>query len=181
MQKGNYDTFHASLLLITEIKKIYPKFSLRINYTFNEDNFKELEDFFTVFGMYSIDTLQLRPITNLGDTAYQNFKMDKIIPIYEEVIKKIKNKCKLKGVTLIAAPFAKNLISRSNSESLIYQYTYCYISPTAFWHEDYDWKNETYNQFARRKKISKEPLGNVFSSNRKIKELQTENLNYNIS
>lgn len=142
MQKGDYDTFHQSLKLISEIKKQYKSVSLRINYTFNEDNFQELSDFFKVFGKYDINTLQLRPINNLGNTAYQNFKMDGILPVYEKIIDGIKENCKLKNITLIAAPSVNSLVYRSNTESLIYQYTYCYISPTAFWHEDYEEKGD---------------------------------------
>ncbi len=181
MQKGDYEIFHQSLQMITEIKKEYKNLSLRINYTFNEDNFNELSDFFITFGKYNINALQLRPISDLGNTAYQNFKMDKIIPVYDKIISGIKTNCKSKNITLIAAPFAKNLVSRKNDESLIYQYTYCYISPTDFWYQDFDWKNETYNDYASRKEIPQELLRNVFTSSKKIKKLQTENLNYKIS
>ncbi len=181
MQKGDYNKFLNSLQVITEIKEQYPNLSLRINYTFNEDNFNELADFFTVFGKYKIDTLQLRPISNLGNTSYRNFGMEKILPVYDETLLGIRNYCKMKSITLIAATSAKNLVSRKNIESIIYNYTYCYISPTDFWHKDFDWKNETYDEYASRKKISQELLQNIFTSSKRIKSLQTENLNYDIN
>lgn len=181
MQKGDYHKFLNSLQIISNIKEQYPDLSLRINYTFNEDNFNELKDFFTVFGTYKINTLQLRPIQKLGNTSYQNFDMKEIIPVYEDTIKEIKEVCKKKNITLIAASSAKNLISTKNPQSIIYNYTYCYISPTDFWHKDFDWKNETYNEYATRKKISLKLLQNVFASSKKIKSLQTDNLNYNIN
>jgi len=90
MQKGSYDKFLNSLKIITEVKKEFKDFSLRINYTFNEDNFSDLSDFMTVFGSFNIDTLQLRPINKLGNTTYQNFKMDKIIPLYDDFLKQFK-------------------------------------------------------------------------------------------
>ncbi len=181
MEKGNYDTFHQSLQIISDIKKKYKTVSLRINYTFNEDNFKELSEFFTVFGQYSIDVLQLRPINNLGNTSYQNFSMQKVIPMYNSVLQDIKKECEKRKIILIAAENATNLVGRKNRESLIYPYTYCYISPTDFWHEDFDWKRETYNEYALRKKIPQEMFQNVFSSAKKLEKLQTENLNYKIS
>jgi len=181
MQKGDYHLFHRALQLISELKKNNKKLSLRINYTFNEDNFKELADFFKVFGKYQIDTIQLRPISNLGNTDYQNFKLDDILSIYDQVIGEIAYICNSKNITLIAAMRSENLVSRKNPESLIYNYTYCYISPIDFWHEDFDWKNETYDEYVSRKKISDELLKNVFISSDKIKSLQTENLNYHIN
>jgi len=181
MQKGRYETFLKSLQIITEIKKEYKDFSLRINYTFNEDNFKELAEFMTVFGGFDIDTLQIRPINNLGNTAYQNFKMEAIIPIYDGFLNQIKKECEFKNITLIAPSSSKKLLHKKNVESLIYRYTYCYISPTAFWHEDLNWKEETFNTYAERKKLSLELLRNVFASSKKIKALQTENLNYDIN
>jgi len=181
MQKGNYKNFLKSLQTITEIKKEFKDFSLRINYTFNEDNFKELSDFITVFGKYNIDILQLRPINKLGNTSYQNFKMDAIIPVYDKFLTKLKSDCKHKNITLIAPVSSDNLVHRKNIESLIYHYTYCYISPTAFWHEDLNWKHETFNQYAKRKNLSGILLKNVFLSAKKISQLKTDNLNYNIS
>ena len=181
MQKGDYQKFHQVLQWITELKGKNKKLSLRINYTFNEDNFRELSDFFKVYGKYNIDTLQLRPISNLGNTTYQNFKMDKIIPVYDGIMNKIRDNCNSKKITLIATSKAENLVSRKNVESLVYNYTYCYISPTDFWHKDFDWKNETYDEYFSRKKIADELLSNIFVSADKIKSLQTENLNYHIN
>ena len=181
MQKGEYQKFHQALQWISELKEKNIKLSLRINYTFNEDNFSELSDFFKVYGKYSIDTLQLRPINNLGNTTYQNFKMDKIIPIYDDIVRTISNNCSLKNITLIAALNSKDLLFRSNKASLIYNYTFCYISPVDFWHKDFNWKNESYDDYADRKKISNELLKNIFISSKKIKSLQTENLNYSIN
>ena len=97
--------------------------------------------------------------------------MDKIIPVYDKIIDSLKTNCKSKNITLITAPLAINLVSRKNNESLIYQYTYCYISPTDFWHQDFDWKNETYNDYARRKKIPQKLVRNAFTSYKNIKEL----------
>ena len=181
MQKGDYKKFHSALQWITKLKKNNNNLSLRINYTFNEDNFKELSDFFNIYGKYKIDTLQLRPINNLGNTSYQNFKMDKIIPIYDKMVHEIQSSCNSKNTTLIATPKATSLISRKNKESLIFNYTYCYISPLDFWHKDFDWKNETYNDFATRKKIPNEFLKNVFTSSKKLNYLQKDNLNYKIN
>ena len=181
MQKGDYKKFLQVLQWITELKAADIKLSLRINYTFNEDNFNELAEFFTIFGKYSIDTLQLRPVNNLGNTTYQNFKMDRIIPVYDGIIQRIELECRSRRITLLAAESSKELINRKNTNSLLYAYSYCYISPLEFWHKDFDWKNESYDSYAKRKKLTRELIRNIFTSSIKIGETQTENLNYKIS
>ncbi|MGC4041024.1 MAG: radical SAM protein [Flavobacterium sp.] len=67
MDKGNYEKFHEIISNISEQKKQNPNLKLRINYTFNEDNFYQLKDFFKVYGNYSIDIIQLRPIDKIGE------------------------------------------------------------------------------------------------------------------
>ena len=181
MQKGDYNKFLKVLQWITELKGVHKNLSLRINYTFNEDNFNELSEFFTIFNEYSIDTFQLRPISRLGNTTYQNFKMDTIVPVYNKVLHRIKKECKSRGITLLAAENQKALVNRKNVNSLPYAYSYCYISPKEFWHEDFDWRNESYDSYAKRKKLTRELIKNVFSSSVKTKKAQTENLNYRIS
>jgi len=83
MGNGNYDLFMNALKIISKIKKSYPHLQLRINYTFNEDNFDELKSFWQVFGHLQIDTLQIRPIIKIGETAYNNFSLEKILPKYQ--------------------------------------------------------------------------------------------------
>jgi molybdenum cofactor biosynthesis enzyme MoaA len=181
MQKGDYKKFLQVLQWITELKNTYNHLSLRINYTFNEDNFNELTEFFAVFDEYSINTLQLRPITRLGFTSYQNFQMDKIIPVYNSIIQSIETECKSRKITLLAPASTEELVIRKNPNSLLYSYTYCYISPKEFWHKDFDWKNESYDSYAKRIKLTRELIRNVFTSSSKAEKTQTENLNYKIS
>lgn len=181
MGKGDYDRFHQSLQWITELKTTYPNLSLRINYTFNEDNFNELQDFFEVYGKYSIDTIQLRPIRKLGETAYHHFDLKQIYPQYLKVLTEFKAKAKQQNTSIIAPDSIERLENRKNTESLLFNYTYCYISPTAFWHDDFDWKNETYNAYCTRTGWGNKILRNVWKSRKQMQELQTENLNYDIS
>jgi MoaA/NifB/PqqE/SkfB family radical SAM enzyme len=181
MQRGDYKIFHKVLGWVTEVKGVHKSLSLRVNYTFNEDNFSELSEFFTIFGKYSIDTLQIRPITRLGFSTYQNFKMDNIIPVYDGLMQQIKMECKSRGITLLAAATSRDLIIRKNINSLPTAYSYCYISPKEFWHKDFDWRNETYDSYAKRKKLTRELLRNIFRSSGKTENKLTENLNYKIS
>lgn len=180
MGRGNFDRFLQSLTYITEIKKQYPDLQLRINYTFNEDNFEELGLFGEVFNNIDINTLQIRPISKLGNTAYNNFSMDKIIPKYKNIYDKLKTDCKEQN-TLFIAPEINQLKDTFSNSSIVYNYTYCYISPTSFWKKDFDWKNETFNQFSKRIGYGTDLLKMVFSSKEKLKQLLNDKLKYNIN
>jgi len=181
MGNGDYEKFHNSLAIISEVKKKYPKLVLRINYTFNEDNFEELNDFYKIYGKHDIDIIQIRALSKIGDTAYNNFSLAKIIPVYDTFIEKFKAESQKRGITLLAASSKEKLINRSNDESLIFNYTYFYVSPTQFWREDFDWRNESFNAYSKRKGWSKELLKNAFTSKKELMHLQKDqNLNYAI-
>lgn len=180
MGKGNFDRFLLSLSYITEIKEKYPSLQLRINYTFNEDNFDELNLFGTVFKDLKVDALQIRPIFKMGDTAYNNFSMKKILPKYDAVYEKLKTDCK-KNNTLFIAPEKNQLETKVSSSSIVYNYTYCYISPTFFWNKNFDWKNETFNQFSSRTNYGENLFKMIFSSKAKLKQLLSDKLKYNLS
>ena len=89
MRQGDYERFMKSLEYVTDIKKRFPEFKLRVNYTFNEHNFDELADFWQVFSNIDIDILQIRPITKIGDSEYDHFSLESIIPKYEAIYNKL--------------------------------------------------------------------------------------------
>lgn len=180
MGRGNFDRFIQSLTYITQIKKEFPTFQLRVNYTFNEDNFDQLTQFWEIFDGIKINTLQIRPIKNMGNTAYQNFSLKKILPKYQRVHKQLLKECEMRSTTLIA-PQLHQLKSRLSINSVIQNFTYCYISPTTFWKEGYDWKNESFNQFSKRTQWSKEILSKTFGSKAELSKLKNESLNYELT
>ena len=179
MMKGDFDKFQSALEAITAVKKEFPQLALRINYTFNEDNFEQLKDFFKVYGQHAIDVIQLRPIKSMGNTEYQNLSMDKVIPIYESVLNVFKQESKLRKVTLLATP-PERLSTPKSESSVITNYTYCYISPTFFWRDGFDWKNESFNHFAKRTNWSSELLGLSMFPKEKLSHLKSESLNYSV-
>lgn len=180
MAKGNFDRFMLSLTYITEIKKTYPDFKLRINYTFNEDNFLELKDFWKIFGEIDIDYLQIRPIDKIGETEYNNFSLDKILPIYDEVYNII-NQNAIQNNTVLIAPKPKRLEHQESMNSVIQPFTYCYVSPTSFWNNNFDWKAETYDQYAKKSQLCFQLLKLIFAKKSTIAALQNKTLNYDIN
>ena len=77
---------------------------------------------------------------------------------------------------------ASNEIPKStqiNNSSLIFDYTFCYVSPNKFWKEGFNWKEESFNDYSKRIGWSKELYANAFKSETELKSL-TNRLNYEV-
>lgn len=177
MKKASYEKFHNAFKAFQKLKAQY-NFKVRINYTFNKDNFYELEDFFKHFNGKSFDILQIRPIQKIGNTEYSDFDLETIRADYPKLINHIKARCKENNITLLAPDAIPNKNDVNNS-SLIFDYTFCYISPQKFWKEGFNWKTESFNQYSKKIGWSKQLLFNVFKSEKQLKSLANR-LNYDV-
>ena len=186
MDKGIYEKFHEILKFISDEKKVNPKLRLRINYTFNQDNFHELKDFFKVYDEYDIDIIQLRPIDKIGETTYNEFSLKKIESDYFEVSNFLKNETQKRKITLLyPQSIYRNetqslKVKTQNDSSYLIPYTYCYVSPKYFWKDDFDWKNETFSSWKKRNNWNFTLLKNVFKSRKKLDETNRNMLNYSV-
>jgi len=178
MEKAVFEKFHSALATLTEIKKKYPSFQIRLNYTVNKDNLDELQFFFDVFGNYLFDILQIRPIQQIGNTDYHDFSWKEIYEHYDFVIEKIKSECKEKGITCIA-PAKNDLIADENENSTVVESTYCYVSPKYVWKDDFNLKEDDYESYAKRTHLGRKLLANVFRSKKSF-EKSKKKLNYEI-
>jgi len=179
MTNGNYETFCQVLKYLSDAKKDFPQFQIRINYTMNEDNFLELKDFFDVFGDICIDVLQLRPIQKIGNSEYDKFSLENQKKLYDEVIQTIKEKCREKHITCIAPEKSDISDASENTNSVIVESTYCYISPAACWKDDFDYHTDTYKSYANKTKLARKLFNNVFFWKKNL-TLSEGKLNYNI-
>lgn len=186
MDKGVYEKFHAVLKYITEQKKIHPKLRLRINYTFNQDNFHELKDFFAIYDQYAIDIIQLRPIDKIGETTYNEFSLKAIEESYFEVSDFLKNEAQKRKITLLyPQSIYRNeneslKVKTGNDSSYLIPYTFCYVSPKYFWKDDFDWKTETFANWQQRNNWNASLLKNVFVSKKKLDITNRNMLNYSV-
>ncbi|WP_243398868.1 radical SAM protein [Hanstruepera neustonica] len=177
MKKASYEKFHNAFKAFQKLKAQY-NFRVRINYTFNKDNFYELKDFFKHFNGESFDILQIRPIQKIGNTEYNDFDLDSLREDYPDLINCIRENCKKNNITLLAPdhiPDKKAL----NDSSLIFDYTFCYVSPQKFWKEGFNWKQETFNDFSKKIGWSNTLFSNIFKSKDTLKTLSNR-LNYEI-
>lgn len=177
MGKADYEKFHAAFNAFKKLKETYD-FKVRINYTFNKDNFHELEDFFNHFDGGSFDILQIRPIQKIGNTAYNNFDISSLKDDYSRIIKVISNNCKTNNITLLA-PSSISKLANNNEASFIFDYTFCYVSPTSFWKEGFNWKEESFNEYSKKIGWSKILFSNIFKSKKQLSTTSNK-LNYEV-
>jgi len=177
MKKASYEKFHEVFQTFAKLKSTY-NFTVRINYTFNKDNFYELKEFFNHFDGKSFDILQIRPIQKIGNTEYNDFDLESIRPDYPSLIQHIKLQCQQHNITLLA-PKKLPDSNKTNDSSLIFDYTFCYISPKSFWKTEFDWKNESFNILSKKTSWSRQLFANIFKSKGELKSLSNR-LNYEI-
>lgn len=170
---------------IKRIKTIHPDFVLRINYTFNNLNIKELSNITQLFEGVKIDVLQIRPIQNMGDTEYSDFNLKDILLNFETLITPIELLCKERNIIYIG-PNKENLL-RVDKEQDVYSdtienLTYCYISSDYCYQEDYDIDKDTFSSYHKRKRSLQNILKLLLSRKDKaIKSVETsKKMNYKI-
>ena len=178
MAGASYAAFHSSMQILTNLKKEFPNFRLRINYTVNKDNLQELPFFFETFGSYRFDILQIRPIQKLGNTAYNDFAWDAIYTQYDSIIEKLKTECFQNHITFIA-PSKHDLIKTGNADEALTDSTYIYISPKICWKEDFDLQTDTYDLYAKRNHLERKLLTKIFQRKRSVQNAK-KHLNYEI-
>ncbi len=181
MVNGNYEKFRSLINAIIEIKRLYPHFKLRINYTMNADNVEELASMFECFPDLPVDVLQLRPIQKIGDSEYNNFSTDKLTECYDTVISPLQKECEKRGITCIA-PSKENLAALDSSETddMISEFTYWYISPSSCWKADYDFHTDTFESYSRKHGVWRQIIKAALLPTRKHKVNVTRKMNYSV-
>ena len=177
MKKASYEKFHHAFNAFKKLKDQY-NFNVRINYTFNKDNFYELNEFFQHFDGKSFDILQIRPIQKIGNTEYNDFHLETLRTNYPSLIANIRSKCKVNNITLLASDEIPKK-EQQNDSSLIFDYTFCYVSPQKFWKEGFDWQTKSFNEFSKEIGWGNTLFSNVFKSKSELRSLSNR-LNYEI-
>lgn len=177
MKKASYEKFHNAFNAFAKLKTMY-NFKVRINYTFNKDNFYELAEFFNHFNAKSFDILQIRPIQKIGNTEYNDYDISTLKEDYPNIISAIRQTCKQNNIVLMA-PNTLLGLENENESSFIFDYTFCYVSPNKFWREGFNWREETFNEYSKKTGWDKQLFLNIFKSKRQLKSLSNR-LNYEI-
>ena len=185
---SNYAAFVELLQSIKSLKKEFPSFSVRINYTMNADNVAELADFDTLFGDIPINILQLRPIRQIGDSEYQNFDLSYVSECMDTVVRPLAERCHKLGITVLYSKqeniqrFEKKTRA-TYRERLIPLFTYYNVTPSSYSENTFDFEKEDYNAYARRCHIGRKMFRGIFATEKKCADMGNSlsmSLNYDI-
>ena len=174
MVNASYDKMLHLLKCLEEAKGKFgaTKPELRINYTLNPDNLDELGRFFEIYGGYRIKTLQIRPVMNLGPTAYTKNDLSGHLPQYRETIKTLAEKCRKRKINFLAPKVDPSYGSESR-HSVILEAVLRNISPQNVWRPDFNWKEESYEDFCKRIRWRRYLIKCIFSRITEIKTRDT--------
>lgn len=180
MVNASFDRFLEVLEQLDAAKKRHgsSKPSLRMNYTVNEENLDELADFFKVYGRFDIRTLQIRPMVDVGNTAYPHKDFAPLIPKYRDIVAALSEESKRRGIIFMAT--VKDPTYRSkNQSSFVLDSVLRTINPQRVWRPDFDWRNESYRDYCRRTGWRTALLKAVFGSPEKLRRLD-QHLTYDV-
>lgn len=167
MTNASYERFHEVLsqfAALTQKQHSRTAPRLRFNYTVNPDNLDELGDFFSVYGRYPVKTLQVRPIMDIGQSEYRNFGLSLCAETYNRTIELLAKESEERGVTFLANRYDPIYAAESeNYGSVILDAVHRYISPQRVWRQDFNWREETYDEFCRRIQWSQRLRHAIFS------------------
>ena len=95
MVGASFERFIALLDTIDQVRSECEgnSFRLRLNYTVSAENVEELGDFFRVLGRYHIDTIQLRPIIDLGYETYSGRGLEAVKRDYQSALGRMQVEC----------------------------------------------------------------------------------------
>ena len=187
MPGADFDTFGKLTIEIARVKRLFPEFKLRVNYTVNSLNVHDLKDdrFWNLWHQDGMpDIVQLRPVQKIGESDWQDFDPQPLIDNFDESIGAIVAECARRGITCIAPTRDQiEAVAGDTDETaaLIEELTYVYVSPESCYKEDFNPKQETYAAYHRRHHTVRRLLRTAFRP--KLSGLHknvSKKLNYNI-
>ena len=126
---------------------------IRLNYTANPSNFRELKDLVARFKSYDITTLQVRPVVDIPDAPYEWEDFSPYRKEYDEILRSVFRDCHKNGIRLLATfsdPTLKKRKRKHNPRASILDMVLRPIKPGVVWKKNFDWQNETYREYCRR-------------------------------
>lgn len=160
MVNASFDKLKGILQILTEAKQNYPNFKLRLNYTINNININELKGFFDEFGFCNFDILQLRALRDIGGEIKSVETDQAFNSELNDTMSSLKKECKRRNILLLEP---EKFEKAGTKEKEIKNFAYGYISPRTFIHNDFNWRNETFNQFSKRTGYSFQLLKSLFN------------------
>ncbi len=165
MRKASFDRFLEVLDQLEAVKnrRGATRPQLRLNYTVNAENIEELADFFAVYGKYTLRTLQVRPIVDLGNTECTDKDMTPHVARYNEILRGIERACSEKGIRLLAN-YEDVTYEKKTTRAALAPEVVVYLSPQDLSKVGFDWRRESYRDYCKRTQWSRTLIKKVFTS-----------------
>jgi len=169
MVGASFPRLHDSLAMIVTARRngVCPDLKFRLNFTVCRRNLRELPRLLDVFGPYEPDVLQVRPI--FGRDYPEGLLTDDDVDLYLDYAKELINACRRRGITLMISRDDPRF-ERKNYHTLIMPAVYLYVDPHQVWREDFDWRNETYDEYCRRTGVLRQLLRGAFTDRNTLLE-----------
>ncbi len=198
MQGASFERFQALLQALRTVGQRHPQFHVRVNYTMNADNKDEVALLPQLFEGVPVSVVQLRPIQRIGDTAYQDFSVAPLIEDYDRLFPPLVQALRQQGIQCLY-PTKENLLALSpipqpnqqgkepgksreaNMELALQDFSYCNLTPTLQWQEDFDATRDTFESYCRRHHRGRQMLAQALGFKAKTSQtFLTKQLNYTI-
>lgn len=186
MPGADFSNLQKLTVMLSDAKKMYPEFKIRVNFTVNSMNINDLhpERFWSLWSEgVKPDIIQLRPVQNLGASAWTDFDLTPLIENYDATIGAIAADCRRLGITCVA-PDADAILATAGKQegasALIEDITYCYVSPDTLYKSDF-LPDDTYESYHARHKTGLKLLKAVFTGAKSRDKKRTKKFNYRIN
>ena len=185
MPGAKYENLLKLTEIIRDVKARFPKFKLRVNFTVNSRNVDNLaEDRF--WRLWKAggepDILQMRPVQDLGDTAWTDFDHEPLKAKYNQTIGAVALECHRRGITCIA-PTLEQIDAVDNTQdstsAIIEDISYCYVGPDSCYKKDFR-EDDTYESYHRRNHTARKLFAAVFKGKKGRKRQISKKLNYKV-
>lgn len=168
MVGASWDTYHANLRMLHDLKRELgaenPR--LRINYTVNASNLRELREFFTHFDNYDISVLQIRPMDNIGDTAYHWEDLSPIAGEYRDILGELREQCHQRGIRLMAGDPE---VQTENKYAAVYEKAVLRVlDPNTVWRKDFDFRSTSYREYLKKAGYRRDLLNYILRGDRSV-------------
>lgn len=186
MPGARFEKLETLITQLTDIKRDFPTFKIRVNYTVNSLNITDLYDgkFWKLWDSVKPDIIQLRPVQNMGDTAWQDFDLSPLKENYARSFGEMADVCRKNGITLLAPTLAQIdevATLQDGVSAIIEDFSYCYVSANKCYKDDFDLATDTYEAYHKRHHTARDLIKAAFKGKKARARHASKKLNYKVS
>jgi molybdenum cofactor biosynthesis enzyme MoaA len=150
MPGASFDKHHAMLRMLARAREGGRKPRLRLNFTVNPDNLRQVKDLIKVYREYSPDTIQIRPVFDFGGTTYRNTDLSRDLTAYRKAVAGVVAESKERRIRILANT-KDPTHQRQNISAHVYRTAFLrQVSATNVWKDDFSWRLESLDEYSHR-------------------------------